>query len=73
MEIKFFRQKIFDLVFNQFKGKPIIMEEIFQKGNFFLEWKRSGADVKRAVQKGMNAIDFERLAGGAKKTSTKYN
>ena len=46
------------------------MEKIFQKGNFFLEWKSSGADVKRTVQKSFNAIDFESLAGVAEKTST---
>ena len=55
------------MVLNLFHGKSIIMEKIFQQGNFFLEWKRSGADVKRAVQKSLNAIDFESFAGVAEK------
>ena len=47
------------------------MEKIFQKGNFFLEWKGIGADIERTVQKGLNVIDFQSLAGVAEKFSTK--
>ena len=47
------------------------METISQKGSLILEWKGSGANVERAIQKGLNAIDFESLAGVAEKTSTK--
>ena len=49
------------------------MEFFFQKVNFFLEWKGSGADIEHPVQKGLNAIDFKSLAGAAEKTSTKFS